>query len=110
MDPNFCSTEFDMFTMLYAVKAARRFLQAAPWEGFITDRFGVAGAANTDEEIMEAIRAGIVTIWHPTSTARMSPKGANFGVVDPDLRLKKVDGVRVVDASVIVSGVFDSFR
>jgi hypothetical protein len=31
----------------------------------------------------------------------MSPKGASWGVVDPDLRLKKASGVRIVDGSVI---------
>jgi choline dehydrogenase-like flavoprotein len=103
MDPNFLSTEFDQFTMLYAVKAARRFVQASPWADFITGRFGVAGSADGDEAITAAIRAGVVTIWHPTSTARMSPKGANFGVVDPDLLVKGVSGLRIVDASVFVS-------
>jgi hypothetical protein len=33
----------------------------------------------------------------------MSPKGANYGVVDPDMKVKGIRGMRIVDASVIVS-------
>lgn len=89
--------------MLEAVKGARRFAAAAPWEGFIAGRFGVMGAAETDDEILASARNSVVTIWHPTSSARMSPTDADYGVVDPDLLVKGVDGLRVVDASVFVS-------
>lgn len=99
-NPNFLSTEFDRFAMLEAVKGARRFAAAAPWQDFIVDRFGVMGAAETDEELAAAILESTVTIWHPTSSARMSPRGAKFGVVDPDLLVKGVSGLRIVDASV----------
>ena len=103
MNPNFFSTEFDRFAMLEAVKGARRFAATAPWQGFIVSRFGVMGAAETDDEINAAARDSVVTIWHPASSARMSPRGAKFGVVDPDLLVKGVAGLRIVDASVFVS-------
>lgn len=89
--------------MVEAVKATRRFMDAAPWQGFVTSRTGTMGMAETDDEILAAARAGVVTIWHPTSTARMSPKQADWGVVDPDLLVKGVSGLRVVDASIFVS-------
>jgi choline dehydrogenase-like flavoprotein len=59
--------------------------------------------ATTDEEIDQVIREIAVTAWHPISTAAMSPKGASWGVVDPDLRVKGVSGLRVIDASIMVS-------
>jgi len=40
---------------------------------------------------------------HAVGTASMSPKGASWGVVDPDLTVKKVQGLRIVDASVLAS-------
>lgn len=89
--------------MVQVVKAARRFVQTPPWEGFILGQFGVIGEAETDDEILAASRQEIVTIWHPTSTASMSPRNASWGVVDPDLLVKGTNGIRVVDASVIVS-------
>ena len=88
--------------MLQAVKGGRRFVATVPWKDLIISRFGVMGAAETDDEIVAAARDSIVTVWHPTSSARMSPKGAKFGVVDPDLVVKGIDGLRIVDASVFV--------
>jgi choline dehydrogenase-like flavoprotein len=103
IDPNYFNSTFDQFVMLSAVKAARAFMSAAPWQGFVQARFGVLGGAESDEEIIAAVRKSIGTIWHPTSSARMSPRDASWGVVDPQLRVKGASGLRVVDASVFVS-------
>lgn len=103
IDPNFFSDPFDQYAMVEAVKSLRRFLEAPEWNDFILGRYGFVGDANTDEEILEAAKKAIVTIWHPTSTARMSPENASWGVVDPNLRVKGTFGLRVVDASVFVS-------
>lgn len=103
IDPNFFATDFDQQVMLQAVKFARQFVQAQPWAGFVAGRTGPVGDAETDAAIIAASRQAIVTIFHPTSTAGMSPVGANFGVVDPDLLLKGASGIRVVDASIFVS-------
>ena len=103
IDPAFLSTDFDVQVMVHAVKASRRFLQAKPWEGFVLERFGDVGGAETDEEIAAASRRNVETIWHPTSTARMSPKNASWGVVDPQLLVKGTRWLRIVDASIFVS-------
>ena len=52
--------------------------------------------------MLAAARAAARTIYHPTSTARMAPNNAAWGVVDTQLRVKGVSGLRVVDASVFV--------
>jgi choline dehydrogenase-like flavoprotein len=49
-------------------------------------------------------------VFHPTGTAAMSPKGADWGVVDPDLKVKGVEGLRIVDGSVLVSWSSSIFR
>jgi len=86
--------------MLQAVKSARSFVEASPWAGFVQDRFGTVGDAVSDEDIIAASKQSIVTIFHPTCTARMSPKDASWGVVDPQLLLKGATGLRIVDASI----------
>ena len=95
--------------MLSAVKAMRAFMQSPLWQGFVLSPFGPVGTAITDDEILAAAREVITTIWHPTSTARMSPKHAAWGVVDPQLLVKGVRGLRVVDASVFVSNCLPFF-
>ena len=103
IDPGFLTTEFDSLALLAAVKAARRFVTAKFWDGYILDTFGPISTAESDEDIIAALRQTAVTIFHPTSTARMSPANASWGVADPQLRVKGVHGLRVVDASVLVS-------
>lgn len=103
IDPAFFSSPFDQLAMLYAIKSVRRFVESTPWDGFVIERFGPVGTAETDEEIMAAARGAARSIFHPTSTARMSPLNATWGVTDPQLRVKRVAGLRIVDASVFVS-------
>ncbi|KAF9264090.1 aryl-alcohol oxidase-like protein [Marasmius fiardii PR-910] len=98
INPNFLDSEFDLFAMKEAVRTARDFLSSAAWNGYI---ISATNNATTDAELEFYIRNSTVAIYHPVGTAGMSPKGANWGVVDPDLRVKGVEGIRVVDASVL---------
>jgi choline dehydrogenase-like flavoprotein len=100
VDPALLTTGFDVLTMIQAVKDARTFIQSSTFTGLIAGRFGALGAAQTDAQITAAMRDSVTSIFHPTSTACMSPRGASWGVLDPDLRVKGVGGLRVVDASV----------
>ncbi len=95
INPNYFSHQQDVTTMQYAITSAQKFLTAPVWEDYI---LGIA--TNTTED---DIRDGVMSIYHPIGTASISPPGADWGVVDPDLKLKGADGVRVVDASVLVS-------
>ena len=89
--------------MLQAVKAARRFVQTPAWNGFVTGLFGPVSSASSDADIIAASKDAVVTIWHPTSTAKMTSASSKSGVVDPSLLVKGVSGLRIVDASVFVS-------
>ena len=89
--------------MVAAVQADRELVGLGPFQGFVTGRFGTLGGAETDDEILAAARQAITTIWHPTCTAMMSPANASWGVLDPRLRVKGSQGLRVVDASIFVS-------
>lgn len=85
--------------MREAVKAVRKFVAAKTWDDYIISPIGL-GETPTDAEIDAYIREYSSTVYHPVGTSAMSPGNATWGVVDPQLRLKGVDGVRVVDASV----------
>jgi choline dehydrogenase-like flavoprotein len=95
---NLLSTDFDRFALREAFRTSVRFLDTPSWSDFIV---APPTNASTDEEIDAFIRENASSIFHPVSTVAMSPKDAKWGVVDPDLRVKGVQGLRVVDASVI---------
>jgi choline dehydrogenase-like flavoprotein len=103
IDPSFLSTDFDIFTLKEAVKSVRRLVAAHAWDGYIVGPTPPLANTSTDAELESYVRAGGLTVFHPTGTAAMSPKGAHWGVVDPDLKVKGVEGLRIVDGSVLVS-------
>lgn len=89
--------------MVTALRLVREFASGPEWDSYLVARFGAVGEASSDAELLEAARQTAVTIWHPVSTARMSPTNASWGVVNPNLLLKGAHGLRIADASVIVS-------
>lgn len=70
------------------------------WSDYI---LSLVDTATTNQELDQFIRSTAITVSHGVGTSAMSPKGADYGVTDPDLRVKKVSDLRVVDASVLVS-------
>jgi choline dehydrogenase len=58
-------------------------------------------ASDSDEDIMEHIRRTAQTLYHPVGTCAMG--GSEDSVVDTELRVRGVEGLRVVDASVMPS-------
>jgi len=56
IDPNYLATEFDIKTIIVALKAAKRFLTAEAWKGFIGVPWADLGSANTDEELVRYVR------------------------------------------------------
>lgn len=110
IDPEYLSTDFDIFTLKEAVKAVKRLVALPAWDGYIVrptepsvSTSGTDTGMDTDAELEAYVRAGTSSLFHPTGTAAMSPKGADWGVVDPDLKVKGVEGLRIVDGSVLVS-------
>ncbi|KAF8888882.1 hypothetical protein BD779DRAFT_1672187 [Infundibulicybe gibba] len=101
IDPALLKTDFDRVVMREAIKSIKKFYAASAWAGYVTAPTGGLEDAVDDASIDEYNKNTTQTIFHPVGTASMSAKGANGGVVDPDLRVKKVGGLRVVDASVI---------
>lgn len=99
INPNFLTTAFDIYAIREAVKASKRFASAYAWAGYVLSPYGGL-SATSDADIDAFVRETASTMFHPVGTASMTAKDAKWGVVDPDLRVKGVEGVRVVDASV----------
>ena len=105
IDPALLNSDFDIFTIREGVKAALRFAAAPAWKGYVIGPYGALADAKTDAQIEAYARSNAATVYHPFSTASMSPKGSSQGVVNPDFRVKNTVGLRIVDASVVVSFV-----
>jgi choline dehydrogenase-like flavoprotein len=91
-----------LLTIKEGINALKRFFAAPAWKDY---QLSIQSDFPEEDEgaLDEYIRNITDHAAHPVGTASMSAKGAKNGVVDPDLKLKKAAGLRVVDASVMVS-------
>ena len=89
----------DARTLREGVRLARRVLAEDPLARHVTDEL-LPGADATDDDALDAhLRARSQTLYHPVGTCRMGLD--DDAVVTPALRLRGIEGLRVVDASVI---------
>ena len=105
IDPAFFSDADDMQRMVRGVHRMREILRQPALTGLGGTELDYSAQAKTDAEIEQFIRNYGDTIYHPVGSCRMGP-GAD-DVVDAQLRVHGVQGLRVVDASVmprIISG------
>jgi choline dehydrogenase len=90
------------------VRLAREFAAARPMSKICRSELAPGADVQTDSEIRAFIRQNLTTIYHPVGTCAMggdSKVAASrlASVVDPELRVRGVKGLRVVDASVMPS-------
>lgn len=101
IDPNFLSDPDDVRRLVRGFQVMRGILAQPALAGHRGQELPVSAAARTDAEIEQFVRNFADTIYHPVGTCRM---GSDAGaVVDAQLRVHGVDGLRVVDASVMPS-------
>lgn len=91
----------DMRVMVTGLKRARQILDRPAFAAHRGSERLPGGALQTDEEIASGIRRIAHTLYHPVGTCRIG--GGGQGVVDTELRVQGVDGLRIVDASVLTS-------
>ena len=105
IDPNFLGERDDVERLVRGFKLMRRILQQPALAGHRGVELPASAGARTDAEIETFIRNHADTIYHPGGSCRMG-SGA-LDVVDAELRVRGIDGLRVVDASImprVVSG------
>jgi len=102
---NYLATEVDRAANVEGLKMLRKILQAPALRPYVTEEVDPGAKVVSDEALLGYCRARGSTIYHPTSTCRMGNDA--LAVVDQRLRLRGIQGLRVVDASVmpdLVSG------
>ena len=100
IDPNFLSDERDLQLLVKGVQLQMDILQSEPlrpWRGKMLYPVARDDAA----AIAEDIRARADTQYHPVGTCKMGPASDPLAVVDAQLRVHGVQGLRVVDASIM---------
>jgi choline dehydrogenase len=106
IDPAYLSDSTDIEPLVEGVRLAREFAAAGPLAKVCTEELAPGPEVHTDAEVREFIRRGIGTLYHPVGTCAMGgdsrlAAAKITSVVDPELRVRGVEGLRVVDASVM---------
>ncbi|HVJ42303.1 MAG TPA: GMC family oxidoreductase N-terminal domain-containing protein [Dongiaceae bacterium] len=97
--PNYLSTDGDRRVAAAAIRLTRRILAAKPMQPYQPQEYLPGAALTSDEELVQAAGAIGTTIFHPVGTARMGQD--ERAVVDDRLRVHGIDGLRVIDASIM---------
>ncbi len=99
IDPNFLGETDDLEAMVAGYKTTRRLMEAPALRALQKKEMFTAGI-ETDDDIRALLRARVDTVYHPVGTAKM---GVNdpLAVVDPKLKVHGLEGLRIVDASVM---------
>lgn len=103
--PNYLSDERDHKVAVESVKVARKISEAPALKPYILDEYVPGREFQTDVELLDAARQYSQTIYHPTSTCKMGHD--EMAVVNDRLQVHGIEGLRVIDASImpeIVSG------
>jgi choline dehydrogenase len=96
---NYLSAARDRDVALKAVKQARRLANADALKRYSPEEMLPGPSVVSDDELFAAIGTIATTIFHPVGTCRMGDD--DRAVVDKDLRVRGVEGLRVVDASIM---------
>jgi choline dehydrogenase len=105
MQPNYLSTQGDRDTIVAGLRVSRRIFASTAMQRLCREEIYPGPRAETDDDLLEHVRATAGTTFHQTSTCMMGPGPRS--VVDIDLRVKGMQGLRVIDASImptVVSG------
>jgi choline dehydrogenase len=101
IEANYLSHPDDLGVLLDGLKLARRILNAPSMKRYVKAELLPGTRVQSDDTLIEDIRARAETIYHPVGTCRMGKDEAS--AVDPEARVRGVEGLRVVDASIMPS-------
>jgi choline dehydrogenase len=105
IDLGLLQADSDLERLLRGIKLARKILREEPMAKLGLTELVPGSTAKSDDELRDAIRAHARTVYHPVGTCAMGT--GKSAVVDPGLKVHGLDGLRVVDASImptIISG------
>lgn len=96
---NFFASDTDRQAALAGLRFGRRIAETAPMSGCVDYEISPGRDVQTDDDLIEYCRASGLSLLHPVGSCKMGIDGA--AVVDPRLRVRGIEGLRVVDASIM---------
>ncbi|WP_119727809.1 GMC family oxidoreductase [Thermomonospora amylolytica] len=102
IDPRYLSADEDLPRIMHGLRKAEELLATAPLKRYAAGCMDpYPEGAEDDEVLAEYVREHAETLYHPAGTCRMGT--GEDSVVDPELRVRGIEGLRVADASVMPS-------
>jgi choline dehydrogenase-like flavoprotein len=98
IDPNFLERSEDLRPLVRGLELARHILSAPEFDSCAATEIVPGPEVRNEQQLAEYVRQSASTVFHPVGTCRMG--GDTDSVVDPQLRVREVQGLRVVDASI----------
>jgi choline dehydrogenase len=105
IQPRYLTSQFDRDTLLAGMRQLQGIMRQPAMRRYVAEEFKPAPSVASDADLMAYARATSTTVFHPTSTCRMGSDPT--AVVDERLRVRGIERLRVVDASImpaLVSG------
>jgi choline dehydrogenase-like flavoprotein len=99
INPNFMGEEEDLRAAVGSVRAIRKVMAQESLAPVIEEEMDPGPRIQSDAEIGEWVKGAVTTMFHPVGTCRMGQDAR--AVVDARLRVRGVDGLRVIDASIM---------
>jgi choline dehydrogenase len=107
MQPNYLATALDRATVVAGIKAARQIAASTALSAYVRREIKPGTEVEGDAALLQFARDNGATIFHPSGTCMMGPAHDPMAVLDERLRVRGVEGLRVVDCSAmptVVSG------
>jgi choline dehydrogenase len=101
VDPNYLADGRDLQNLIEGMRIARELAATPPLSEALTGELLPGAAVSDDRAIADYIRSTVRTDWHPVGTCRMGRDDDPMSVVDERLAVRGVEGLRVIDASVM---------
>ncbi len=92
--------DYDGRTLVDGIKLAREVAKAEPFAKWLKREVCPGPEVTSDEDLSEYARKVAHTVYHPAGTCRMGAANDELAVVDPELRIRGLEGIRIADASV----------
>ena len=101
IQPNYLQEEGDRTVLLAGMKLARNLMRTEALKPYFDYEQYPGEGVKTDEELLQVAKERGTTTFHVMGTCRMGPETDPLSVVDDNLCLRGVDGLRVIDASIM---------